>query len=142
MLNVIILFSLLLQLVSADMAAADEEITSHLICPCECAMVISTCDCATAIQIKKEINSMQTNGFSENQIFSALKTQYGNDIVAQEKKYGTSLWTGGILLFIVLILLGFFASKKLKPDLIPFKEKYRQQFEEEYRRFVNETEEK
>ena len=142
MLTAIILFYLLLPLVSVEMVMAEEEITSHLICPCECAMVVSTCDCPTSVQIEKEISLMKENGFSEKQVFSALKTEYGNEIVAKEKIENTSLWTGSIFLSIVLILLGLFATKKLKPDLIPFKEKYRQQFEEEYRRFADETEEK
>ncbi len=112
MMNVMLLFSLLLPLVSADMVMAEEEMTSYLICPCECAMVISTCDCPTSVQIKKEINSMKANGFSEKQIFSALKTEYGNDIAAQEKNDTASLWVSGVFLSVVLVLLGFFATKK------------------------------
>ena len=139
MLNVIILFSLLFPLVSVDMA--EEEMTSHLICPCDCAMVISTCDCPTAIQIKKEISSMKENGFSEKQIFAALKTEYGNDIVAKEKKDTTSLWVGGIFLSVVLVLSGYFMKTKLNPLVLPY-DIYQQQFEEEYQRFVDETEEK
>jgi len=142
MLNVIILFSLLFPLVSADMVMTEEEMTSHLICTCDCAIVISTCDCPTAIQIKKEISSMKENGFSETQIFSALKTEYGNDIAAQEKKDTTSLWVGSVLLSVVLVLLGFFVKRNLNPHVLPIYDKYQQKFEEEYRRFVDETEEK
>ena len=139
MLNVIILFSLLLPLVSVDMA--EEEMTSYLICPCDCAMVISTCDCPTSIQIKKEISSMKENGFSEKQIFSALKSEYGKDIAAQDKKDATSLWVGGIFLSVVLVLSGYFMKTKLNTLVLPH-DKYQQQFEEEYQRFVDETEEK
>lgn len=141
MMNVMLLFSLLLPLVSADMVMAEEEMTSYLICPCECDMVISTCDCTTAIQIKKEISSMKVNGFSDKQIFSALKTEYGNDIVAQEKIDTTSLWVGGLFLSVVLLLLGYFMKTKVNPLVLP-SDKYQQQFDEEYRRFVDETEEK
>lgn len=142
MLTAIILLSLLFPLVSVDMVMAEEGMTSHLICPCECDMVISTCDCPTSVQIKKEINSMKENGFSEKQIFSALKTEYGNDIAAQENKDTTSLWVGGVFLSIVLVILGLFMKRKLNPHVLPFYDKYQQRFEEEYRRFVDETEEK
>jgi len=141
-LNAIILLGLLFPLASVNIVIADEEMTSHLICPCGCAMIISTCDCATAIQIKKEIRSMNENGFSEKQIISALVAEYGNDIIAQDKKDFTSLWAGGIILSIVLLILGYFGIKKLKPAIIILHEKYERQFEEEYKRFVDETEEK
>ncbi|WP_179293778.1 cytochrome c-type biogenesis protein CcmH [Candidatus Methanoperedens nitratireducens] len=120
--------------------------TSHLICPCECAMVISTCDCSTAVQVKKEINSMKDAGFSENQIFSALQAEYGKEILAHpEKDSSITLWAGGILFVITFVFLGYIAIKK--PDLriihdIPDKQKYEQQFEEEYQKFVSEVEEK
>src|SRR5659263_671348 len=52
-----------------DPVMADEDMTSGLICPCECAMIISTCDCTTAIQVKKEITLMKENGFSGNRYF-------------------------------------------------------------------------
>lgn len=102
-------------------------------------MVVSTCDFPTSVQIKKEISSMKENGFSEKQIFSALKTEYGSDIAAQEKKDTTSLWVGGVSLS-VLVLLGYFMKTKPNPLILPYE--YKQQFEEEYRRFVGETEEK
>jgi hypothetical protein len=55
------------------------------------------------------------------------------------------LWIGGISLTLIFVFLGYIAIKKpaLKviPD-IPDKQKYEQQFEEEYRKFVSEVEEK
>ena len=120
--------------------------TSHLICPCECAMVISTCDCSTAVQVKKEINSMKEASFSEKQIFSALQAEYGNEILAHpEKDSSIPLWVGGILLAITFVFLGYIAIKKPNLRIIPDisdKRKYEQQFEEEYRKFVSEVEEK
>lgn len=124
---------------------ADDDMTSDLICPCECAMVISTCDCATAIQVKKEITQMKENGFSEKQVFSALQAEYGREILVHpEKMDSLSLWVGGISLIILFAFLGFILTKKPNPNIIPVpeKEKYKQQFEEEYRKFVFEMEEK
>ncbi len=82
---------------------------------------------------------MKEYGFSEKQIFSALKTEYGNEIAAQEKKDITSLWVGGTFVSVVLILLGYFIRTRLNPLALP-DFKYQLQFEEEYRRYVDETE--
>ncbi|MDD5472624.1 MAG: cytochrome c-type biogenesis protein CcmH [Candidatus Methanoperedens sp.] len=116
--------------------------TSILICPCECAMVISTCDCPTAIQVKKEITQMKENGFSEKQVFSALQAEYGKEIqVHPEKTSSTSLWIGGISLSILFVFLGYIFTRKPSKDTIPDIKKYEQRFEEEYKKFVLEMEE-
>ncbi len=120
---------------------ADDEMTSDLICPCECAMVISTCDCATAIQVKKEIAQMKENGFSEKQVFSALQAEYGREILAHPEKTGSiSLWVGGISLTILFVFLAYIFTKKPKMEIIPDIKKYEQRFEEEYRKFITEME--
>ena len=119
-------------------ALADEEMTSDIICPCECAMVISTCDCPIAIQVKKEITRMKDSGFSEKQIFSALQAEYGTGIIAHpEKAISLSLMIAGVSLTILFVFLGYIFSKKTKMDIIPDIKKYGQQFEEEYRNFVS-----
>ncbi len=145
--KIIILFILISGIVPVNAAMAEEDITSHLICPCECAMVISTCDCSTAIQVKKEISSMKEASFSEKQIFSALQAEYGKEILAHsERDNPVPLWViGGISLAFISVFLGYIAIKKPNlryiPD-IPDKQKYEQRFEEEYRKFVSEAEEK
>ena len=102
--KIIILFILVSWIVPVN---AEEDMTTHLICPCECAMVISTCDCSTAVQIKKEINSMNEAGFSEKQIFSALQAEYGKEILAHpEKDSSISSWMGVIYLAFTLVFLG------------------------------------
>lgn len=122
-------------------AHAEEDMTSDLICPCECAMVISTCDCPTAIQVKKEITRMKENGFSDEQVFSALQAEYGREILAHPGKTGSiSLWAGGILLVILFALLAYIFTKKPKMEIMPDIKKYEQQFEEEYRKFITEME--
>lgn len=124
-----------LLLPSINIISAGEDMTSSLICPCECAMIISTCDCPTALQVKKEISSMRGNGLSENQIFSALLAQYG-DIVAHDKAGSTSLWIMGIPLAIILVFVGYIVKKKPNLDIVPDMEKYEKRFEEEYREFA------
>jgi len=140
MLRVIMLFTLLISGIKPVMA--DDAMTSGLICPCECAMVISTCDCTTAIQVKKEITQMKENGFSEKQIFSALQAEYGKEIlVSPEKTSSTSLWLGVVSLSILFVFLGYIFTKKPRKDTIPDIKKYEQRFEEEYHKFLFELDE-
>lgn len=121
-----------------DPVMADEDMTSDLICPCECAMVISTCDCSTAIQVRKEIALMKEKGFSEKQIFSALQAEYGKEIISQPQKGISSLWIIGAALSLLLVFIGYFFFKRRKVDNIPDIKKYEMQFEEEYRNYVSE----
>ncbi len=129
-------------LISGINAVRADGMTSDLICPCECAMVISTCDCTTAIQIKKEIAQMKESGFSEKQVFSALQAEYGKEILVHpEKTSPMSLWVGGVSLSILFVFLGYIFTRKPKMDVIPDIKKYEQRFEEEYRKFVSELDE-
>ena len=135
MLRVIMLFTLLISGIKPVMA--DDDMTSGLLCPCECAMVISTCDCTTAIQVKKEITQMKESGFSEKQIFSALQAEYGKEILANpEKSSSMLLWMGGISLSILFVFVGYIFGRKPRMGVIPDIKKYEQRFEEEYRKFV------
>ena len=137
MYRVFMLFVLLIS--GIDIIQADDEMTSDLICPCECAMVISTCDCTTAIQVKKEIAWMKESGFSKKQVFSALEAEYGHEILVHpEKTSPMLLWMGGISLSILLVFIGYIFTRKPKMDVIPDIKKYEQMFEEEYRKFVSE----
>src|SRR3990170_5797685 len=95
MLKKIILLILISGFIPVNAFLAEEHMISGLICPCECAMDISTCDCPTAVQVKNEINQMKAHGFSQNQIYSALQAEYGRDIIAHpETSDSMLLWTG------------------------------------------------
>lgn len=134
------MFMLLISVI--DPVMADEDMTSGLICPCECEMIISTCDCSTAIQVKKEITRMKEKGFPGNQILSALQVEYGKEIIAPpEEDISSKLWFIGAALIILFVFLGYIFSKKTKMDIIPDIKKYEQQFEEEYKNFVSEIDE-
>lgn len=134
-----IIFVLLLPLTSVTMAKVD--IANNLICPCECAMIISTCDCPAAMQVKKEIGTMEETGFSEKQIITALQAEYGSEILHHEKASSMPLWMAGIPLAIILVFLGYIITKKPNLNIIPDREKYEKRFEEEYRKFVSEFDE-
>ncbi|MBU4220405.1 MAG: cytochrome c-type biogenesis protein CcmH [Euryarchaeota archaeon] len=141
MLKTIFIFILLIS--GIDHGMAEEGITSDLICPCECAMVISTCECTTAIQVKKEIAQMKENGFSENQIFSALQAEYGKDILKHPEKINSMLlWMAVASLIILFMFLGYIFTRRTKLEALPNIKRYEEQFEEEYRTFVSEMEEK
>lgn len=138
-LKTILLFALLLTAVSIHAAMAEEDMT--LVCPCECNMVISACDCPTAVQLKKEISQMKSTGFSEKQIISALQAEYGDGVlVRSEKKDLAQPWIVGMLLVPILMFLGYILARKPDPGIIPDSEKYERRFEEEYRSFVSEQE--
>jgi cytochrome c-type biogenesis protein CcmH/NrfF len=141
MLKAILLSILLIS--GIDHGMADEDMTSDIICPCECAMILSTCDCTTAIQVKKEIAQMKENGFSEKQIYSALQAEYGNAILVHPEKINSMLfWMGVASLIILFVFLGYIFTRKMKTELIPDIKRYEERFEEEYRKFVSEMEEK
>jgi len=139
--NADIISILFVLLTSGANVAAAEDMTSSLICPCECAMIISTCDCPTAIQVKKEISSMKENGFSEEQIYSALQAEYEGIIAHPEKGSLAPLWVAGIPLAVILVFAGYALNKKPNLNIIPDREKYEKQFDEEYQKFVSEMEE-
>ncbi len=137
--KLIMLLTLISGITHFNAAMAEEGMTSSLICPCECAMVISTCDCSTAIQIKKEIEQMKESSFSEKQIFSALQAEYGSDILVRpEKEKSIPLWLAPLIL--LFVFLGYTMTRKSNLEIIPDKKKYEEQFEEEYRKFVSEEE--
>jgi cytochrome c-type biogenesis protein CcmH/NrfF len=139
MLRVIMLFTLLISGIKPIMA---DDMTSGLTCPCECAMVISTCDCTTAIQIKKEITQMKESGFSEKQVFSALQAEYGKEIqIHPEKTSSLLLWAGGVSLIVLFVFLGYIFTRKPNKDVIPDIKNYEERFDEEYREFVSEFDE-
>jgi cytochrome c-type biogenesis protein CcmH/NrfF len=141
MLKAILIFILLIS--GIDHGMADEDMTSDLICPGECAMVISTCDCTTAIQVKKEIAQMKESSFSEKQIFSALQAEYGNSILVHPEKINSMLfWMSIASLIILFIFLGYIFTRKMKTELIPDIKRYEGRFEEEYSKFVSEMAEK
>ncbi|MCX9085546.1 MAG: cytochrome c-type biogenesis protein CcmH [Candidatus Methanoperedens sp.] len=140
-LHIVLLFIFLIS--GIDNVLADDEMTSGLICPCECVMILSTCDCTTAIQVKKEITLMRRHGFSEKQMFSALQVEYGEDILAHPKKSNSNLfWMAAAALIILFVFLGYILSRKMKTELMPDIKKYEESFEDEYRKFVSEMEEK
>jgi cytochrome c-type biogenesis protein CcmH/NrfF len=140
-LQTVLLFIFLIS--GIDHVLADDETASELNCPCECAMILSTCECTTSIQVKKEITLMKESGFSEKQIFSTLQTEYGKEIIAHPKKINSMLLSmAAASLILLVVILGYIFTKKKKTKYIPDIKRYEELFQEEYRKFVSEMEDK
>ena len=85
---------------------------------------------------------MKENGFSEKQVFSALKAEYGKEILIHpEKRSSLSLLVGGVSLIALFVFLGYIFTRKPNKDIIPDIKKYEERFDEEYRKFISEFDE-
>ena len=62
--------TLMMASVNAVLATGDAagDMASDLICPCECTMIISTCDCPTAEQVKKEMEHIPRGSYLQNML--------------------------------------------------------------------------
>jgi len=93
---------------SAMPAAADgiaDEIGANLMCQCGCTMVLSTCECGTAEQMRGEIRSMLDQGQTKNDILNFYVGKYGDKVLAAPKAEGFNL-SAYITPFIVILLGG------------------------------------
>ena len=87
--------------------AADETqvsaIAGQLICTCGCTMILSTCDCETAVGLLNVIRDKLDGGQSQQQIMDDFVGQYGEKELAAPKPEGFNL-TAWILPFAVLVV--------------------------------------
>jgi cytochrome c-type biogenesis protein CcmH len=104
---------LVMALASTAMAEVDTKpIESQLICQCGCNMVVATCDCATAGQVRAEIAKMMGEGKTAKEILQFYVDKYGEVVLAAPTKTGFNLtaWitpfaavlAGGALLYFLL----------------------------------------
>lgn len=63
-----------------------------------------------ALQIKQDLKQRITQGQSDEQIFQALRAQYGDDVLFNPPLNASTifLWTMPVLLFLLSIFLGFY----------------------------------
>ena len=59
-----------------------DEIGTNLMCHCGCTMVLSSCDCGTAEQMRGEIREMLGQGKSKNDIVNYYVGKYGEKVLA------------------------------------------------------------
>ncbi len=80
-----------------------DEIGANLMCQCGCTMVLSTCDCGTADQMRGEIRSMVDQGKTKDDIMSYYVGKYGEKVLAAPVAQGFNL-SAYITPFAVILL--------------------------------------
>ncbi len=68
-----------------------DQIGANLMCQCGCTMVLSTCDCGTAEQMRGEIRSMLDQGQTKDDIVNYYVGKYGDKVLAAPKAEGFNL---------------------------------------------------
>lgn len=68
-----------------------DEISANLMCQCGCTMVLSTCECGTADQLRGEIRSMLDKGKTKDDIVNYYIGKYGDKVLAAPKAEGFNL---------------------------------------------------
>ncbi len=68
-----------------------DEIGTNLMCQCGCTMVLSTCDCGTAEQMRGEIRDMIGQGKGKDDILNYYVGKYGEKVLAAPVAQGFNL---------------------------------------------------
>lgn len=92
-LQILIILALLLGF-AVSPALADSEldtIQQNLMCQCGCTMVLYSCDCGTAEQLRGEIKTMLGEGKTQQQILDYYVAKYGQKVLAAPTKEGFNL---------------------------------------------------
>ena len=80
-----------------------DEIGANLMCQCGCTMVLSSCDCGTAEQMRGEIRSMIDQGKTKDDILNYYVGKYGEKVLAAPVAQGFNL-SAYITPFAVILL--------------------------------------
>lgn len=68
-----------------------DEIGTNLMCQCGCTMVLASCDCGTAEQMRGEIREMLGQGKSKPEILNYYIGKYGEKVLAAPVAQGFNL---------------------------------------------------
>ncbi len=68
-----------------------DEIGTNLMCQCGCTMVLSSCDCGTAEQMRGEIRDLTGQGKSKQDILNYYVGKYGEKVLAAPVAQGFNL---------------------------------------------------
>ncbi len=80
-----------------------DSIQANLMCQCGCTMVLISCDCGTAEQMRSEIKAMLDQGKTQDEILSFYVGKYGDKVLSAPKAEGFNL-SAYITPFIVILL--------------------------------------
>ncbi len=100
--------------VSETATAAVEEVASNLVCPCGCDnMIVSSCTCGTAQQIRAEIQGFLEQGLGKEEIWRRYAEQYGQKAPATPPMRGfhVAVW---VLPFVALVVAGGLPAAALR----------------------------
>ena len=79
-----------------------DEIGANLMCQCGCTMVLNTCNCGTADQLRGEIRAMLDQGKTKSDILDFYVGKYGDKVLSAPKAEGFNL-TGYVTPFIAIL---------------------------------------
>jgi cytochrome c-type biogenesis protein CcmH len=80
-----------------------DEIGANLMCQCGCTMVLATCECGTAEQMRTEIAGMIDKGQTKDDILNYYVGKYGEKVLAAPVAQGFNL-SAYITPFAVILL--------------------------------------
>ncbi len=101
-------------ILAAGPAATVEEVASNLICPCGCDnMIVSSCVCGTAAQLRAEISDKLAAGMTAEQIWDEFVRRYGQKILATPPAEGFHL-TVWVLPFLAVFTAGWLLTRILR----------------------------
>lgn len=143
----------LLVAVPVSAATTVGDVEKELMCQCGCTMVLDTCQCGTADQMRALIGEKIDGGQSKNEIMDYFVAQYGETILSAPTKKGFNLmvWIlpfaaiagGGVALYFIL-RIWVLKGKAQKEAAIPQPgheedgDEYREKFEQELEDFRRE----
>lgn len=80
-----------------------DGIQANLMCQCGCTMVLISCDCGTAEQMRGEIKAMLDQGKTQDDILSFYVGKYGDKVLSAPKAEGFNV-SAYITPFIAILL--------------------------------------
>ncbi len=106
-LKILIVFTLLMAFAVTPVLADIEidTIQQNLMCQCGCTMVLYSCDCGTAEQMRGEIKTMLGEGKTQQQVLDYYVGKYGEKVLAAPTKQGFNL-TAYITPFLGIVVAG------------------------------------
>lgn len=152
------LLSIVLALLSVAQLYADpgpdavRDLTSQILCTCGCSnMLVSSCECSKAAEMKKEAAALFDSGESEQEVLAAFEKEYGAVVLAAPEAQGFNL-VGWIMPFVALAMGSLIVAvvfRRLRTPSAPVEDgdsestapgqpemadRFRQQLDEELRR--------
>ena len=76
---------------TAGYSITSSEIEAELMCTCGCTMVLPTCKCGAAVEMKNTINNMISKGNTRDEIIGLFVAKYSETVLAAPAKRGFNL---------------------------------------------------